>query len=136
MKKSQFLAAEWWVRRRFGRIRKILDQFPDMGNPDGEILAGCLATLLRGQELTPDQEARCCCWWWRWFSDVDTAAKRQRRGQTLVEKVEAALATLCLSKFMRAELTNALERLQNGGRMSPCQAGLWGTHVLPMLRLT
>jgi hypothetical protein len=134
MNKSQFPAAEWWARRRrIDRIREILNTFPEMTEEDGEVLAGCLATLTQGQTLTSDQEAMYRQWW-EWLTDVKNAAQRQSRGPTVAEQVEVALATLPLSKLMRIELTDALIRLQSGGRMSPRQAGLWGTHVLPKLR--
>ena len=134
MNKSQFPAAEWWARRRrIDRIHKAIDMFPEMTEEDGGVLAGCLAILTRGQPLTSDQGAMYRRWW-NWLTDVKTAAQRQSRGPTLAEQVEVALATLPLSKLMRIKLTDALIRLQSGGRMSPRQAGLWGTHVLPKLR--
>jgi hypothetical protein len=134
MTEFQSDTAEWWARcRRIDRIHETINMFPEMTEEDGGVLAGCLATLTRGQTLTSDQEAMYRRWWKR-LTDVKTAAQRQSRGPTLAEQVEVALATLPLSKLMRIELTDALIRLQSGGRMSPRQAGLWGTHVLPKLR--
>ena len=72
MSKSQFPAAEWWARRRrIDRIREILNTFPEMTEEDGEVLAGCLATLTQGQTLTSDQEAMYRRWW-EWLSNVKT----------------------------------------------------------------
>lgn len=136
MNKSQFPAAEWWARRRrIDRIREILNTFPEMIEEDGEVLAGCLATLTQGQTLTSDQEAMYRRWW-EWLSNVKTAARRQTRKPTLVEQVETALEVLALSTHLRVEMIDALARLRSGWKMTNRQAGLWGTHVLPMLRLT
>lgn len=106
-----------------------------MTEEDGEVLAGCLATLTQGQTLTPDQEAMYRRWW-EWLSNVKTAARRQTRKPTLVEQVETALEVLALSTHLRVEMIDALARLRSGWKMTNRQAGLWGTHVLPMLRLT
>jgi hypothetical protein len=74
MNKSQFPAAEWWARRRrIDRIHEAIDMFPEMTEEDGGVLAGCLATLTRGQTLTSDQEAMYRRWWKR-LTDVKTAA--------------------------------------------------------------
>ena len=128
-------AAEWWARcRRIDRIHKTIDMFPEMTEEDGEVLAGCLATLTQGQTLTSDQEAMYRQWW-EWLSDVKTATRRQTRKPTLTEQVETALEVLALSKQLRGEITDALARLKSGGKMTNRQAGLWGTHVLPMLQL-
>jgi hypothetical protein len=124
------------VRRRFGRIREILNTFPEMTEEDGEVLAGCLATLTWGQTLlTSDQEAMYRRWW-EWLTDVKTAAQRQSRRPTLAEQVATALKVLALSKRLRGEMTDALARLQSGGKMTNRQAGLWGAYVLPKLRAT
>jgi hypothetical protein len=136
MNKSQFPAAEWWARRRrIDRIREILNTFPEMTEEDGEVLAGCLAALLRGRNLTPDQEAMYR-WWWEWLSDMNTTARRQSRKPTLAEQVATALEVLALSKRLRGEMTDALARLQSGGKMTNRQAGLWGSSILPKLRAT
>jgi hypothetical protein len=114
MNKSQFPAAEWWARRRrIDRICEILNTFPEMTEEDGEVLAGCLATLTQGQTLTSDQEAMYRQWW-EWLSDVKTATRRQTRKPTLTEQVETALEVLALSKQLRGEMTNALARLTSG----------------------
>jgi hypothetical protein len=127
-------AAEWWARRnRIDSIHEAIDLFPEMDDEDGKVLAGCLGTLTRGQSLTPDQEATYR-WWREWTSDVSTAVRRQGRGRTLAEQVEHALETLSFPTYLRTEMTDALERLRSGGQMTSRQAGLWGTHVLPMLK--
>jgi hypothetical protein len=127
-------ASQWWARhRQIRRIREAIDVFPDMTDEDGEVLAGCLSARLRCQDLTLDQEA-AERWWRGWTSDVDTAVKRQGRRRTLAERVEHALETLSLPTYLRAEMTGALERLRSGDRMTPRQAKLWGSDILPTLK--
>lgn len=127
-------ASQWWARhRQISRIREAIDMFPDMTDEDGEVLAGCLSARLRCQDLTPDQEA-AERWWRDRITDTGIEGKRQRCRQTLSDQVETALVKLCLSELLRDEMTDALIRLQIGGCMTPRQAGLWGTHVLPKLK--
>ena len=122
MNKSQFPAAEWWARRRrIDRIREILNTFPEMTEEDGEVLAGCLSTLLRGKDLTREQE-NAYEWWDGWL--------KTRHQGCLASIVGFSLAVRDLPAVVHDELMEARRRFRRGEDMTPRQAALWGHHVV------
>jgi hypothetical protein len=121
MNKSQFPAAEWSAHRRADCIHYILEEFPEMDDADGEILADGLATLMLGHDLTSEQE-NACRWWDAWL--------KTRRQGCLASIVGFSLAVRDMPTAVHDELVEARQRLRRGEDMTPRQASLWGHHVV------
>jgi hypothetical protein len=121
MTEFQSDTADWSARRRADYIHYILEEFPEMDDADGEILADCLATLMLGHNLTPEQE-NACRWWDAWL--------KTRRQGCLASIVGFSLAVRDLPAVVHDELMEARQRLRRGEDMTPRQAAFWGNHVV------
>ena len=114
--------AAWVLRQeQIRHIRKIFKLFPEMDDRTGDLLAGCLATLMRDHDLTPDQED-AYRWWEAWLKAI-------RQG-CLASDIGISLAVRDLPDIVHDELMEARHRLRQGGDMTPRQAALWGNHVV------
>ena len=119
--KAPNLRAAWAKRhKQIDRIHRIFDLLP-MTDKDGNALARCLAMLMRGRDLTPDQEVTYQ-WWSNWLKAIDTTC--------LAMQIETALVQRQLPAVVRIELTNAQARLWAGKDMTSRQAGLWGAYIV------
>lgn len=98
-----------------------IDRIHEMDDRTGDVLAGCLATLMRGHDLSPGQEDTYR-WWNAWLKASD-----QGRFASIIEM---SLAVRVLPAVVRNELMDACQRLRGGEDMTPRQASLWGHHVV------
>ena len=114
--------AEWWARHsQTDFIQYVLAEFPEVADADGEALANCLATLVQGRDLSPEQE-NTCRWWDDWI-------KRLHQG-CFASIVGVSLSVRDLPVTVHDELMEACQRLRRGEDMTPRQASLWGHHVV------
>jgi hypothetical protein len=122
MTKFQSYTAGWSEHRhRIKFIHYVLEQFPEMDDADGEILADCLASLTQGHDLSSEQE-NACRWWDAWI-------KRHHQGR-FASIIGFSLAVRDLPVVVHDELMEARQRLRRGEDMTPRQAAFWGNHVL------
>jgi hypothetical protein len=121
MTEFQSDTAGWSACRRIDRIREILSTFPEMTEEDGEVLAGCLSTLLRGKDLIREQE-NAYEWWDAWLKASDQGR--------FASNVGISLAVRDLPVVVHDELMEARQRLRRGEDMTPRQAACWGNHVV------
>jgi hypothetical protein len=123
MTKFQSYTAGWSEHRnRIKFIHYVLEQFPEMDDADGEILADCLASLMQGHDLSPDQE-NACRWWDAWLKTIHQGCFANIVGFSLVRRDMPTAA-------IRDELVEARQRLCRGEDMTPQQAGYWGHHAV------
>jgi hypothetical protein len=116
-----------WVLRQeqIKHVRKIFMLFPEMDDRTGDVLAGCLATLMRGHDLSPRQEDTYR-WWNAWLKAIDQGC--------FASIIEMSLAVRDLPAVVHDELVDACQRLRRGEDMTPRQAALWGNHVVKRWR--
>jgi hypothetical protein len=123
MTKFQSYTAGWSEHRhRIKFIHYVLEQFPEMDDADGKILADCLASLTQGHDLSSEQE-NACRWWDAWI-------KRHHQG-CFASIVGFSLAVRDMPTVaVHDELVEARQRLRQGEDMTQEQAALWGHHVV------
>ena len=114
--------AAWVLRQeQIRHVRKIFKRFPEMDDQTGDLLASCLAALMRGHDLSPEQE-EACRWWNAWLKVSD-----QGRFASIIG---FSLAVRKLPIVVHDELVEACQRLRRGEDMTPRQANYWGSHVV------
>ena len=125
MTKFQSDTAGWSEHRhRIKFIHYVLEQFPEMDDVDGEILADCLASLTQGHDLSSEQE-NACRWWDAWLKAIHQGCFAIIVGFSLARRDTPTAA-------IHDELLEARQRLRQGEDMTPRQAAYWGHHVVKL----